>query len=99
MDYTSNSNTEAILENLCSQAVLKWGTELQKVVSIEEMCELIQAISKNSRGEQNRDNIIEEIADVTIMLHQLKLIYGVDSQEFEVKLYNKLSKLKNILGN
>lgn len=51
-----------------------FGLENQKLKTIEECSELITAISRNEVG-----NIIEEIADVYIMLQQL--IYLYDSEE------------------
>ena len=44
-------------------------------VAAEEMSELTRALSRNNRGEDNADNIAEEIADVEIMLYQLKQIF------------------------
>ncbi len=44
-------------------------------MAMEEMSELIQALSKSIRGKENVDNIAEEIADVEIMLMQLKFIF------------------------
>ncbi len=45
------------------------------MMAVEEMGELIQAISKKVRGLDHQANIPEEIADVEIMLEQLKHIH------------------------
>ena len=42
------------------------------------MSELIKEICKMSRGQGNIENLAEEIADVTIMMEQLRLIYVVN---------------------
>jgi hypothetical protein len=46
----------------------KFGEDNQKLKCIEELSELIQAIAKGS-------NIAEEIADVNILLKQMKILY------------------------
>lgn len=53
-------------------AISLFGEEMQENQCIEECAELIQAINKKHRGREH--NIIEEIADVEIMLEQLKII-------------------------
>lgn len=59
-----------------SDAVRIYGKQSQLVVAMEEMSELTKELSKNIRGEKNVSAISEEIADVEIMLEQLKVIYG-----------------------
>lgn len=47
---------------------------------VEEMAELIQAIAKYEFNDsaKNLDNLIEEIADVEIVLEQVKYLSGID---------------------
>ena len=57
-----------------------YGKEPQMGVAQEECAELIQAISKVRRkGEtvETLDNLVEEIADVSIMCAQLEELFGV----------------------
>lgn len=61
------------------KALADYGQKNQQSVAIEEMSELTKEIVKNWRGEDNLDHIAEEIADVEIMLEQLKLIYGCNT--------------------
>ncbi len=53
-------------------AIETFGDVHQENMVIEECSELIQAISHKHRGREH--NIPEEIADVEIMLEQLKII-------------------------
>jgi len=55
------------------QALNKFGERNQKDMLIEEMSELTQALLKDRRGRES--NISEEIADVQIVLDQIKLLY------------------------
>lgn len=64
-------------ETAC-RAVFEHGSLQQEDVAIEELAELTHAIIKHRRygTAETRQHIIEEIADVSIMLYQLLLIHG-----------------------
>ena len=81
--------------DILEKAVEKYG-EKQLDQAQEELAELIVAISKYKRNENKFtiSNVIEEIADVRIMLKQVMML--LDIEEFEVKseeIY-KLNRLK-----
>lgn len=65
-----------------------YGLNNQMMQTIEEMGELTQAIVKVYRNglDNERDNLIEELADVEIMIEQLDYLLG-DSQIEKVKAY------------
>lgn len=80
-------------------ALKKWSKEAQIIVAIEEMSELTKELCKNiNRGESNIEKIQEELADVLIMVEQLKIIY--DPHNVEVNSYKaqKLLRLAVRLG-
>ena len=58
-------------------AVQTYGANAQILIAVEEMAELTKEIIKHKRGFDNLQQLAEEIADVEIMLEQLKLIFGV----------------------
>ena len=64
---------------------------------LEEVAELQKEICKLWRGRDNIHAIAEEVADVGIMLDQLKLILDIteDVQQFREK---KITRLKERLG-
>ncbi len=68
-----------------------WGEESQKLMMIEECSELIKAILKEWRG-GSTENVIEELADVQIMLNQMIVIY--EREEFEPVMKKKLDRLR-----
>ena len=57
---------------ILNSAIEVYGEKTQEEVAVEELSELIQAIIRKHRGRVH--NIAEEIADVEIMLEQLKII-------------------------
>ena len=81
-------------KEILTKAVATFGQYPQIVVAVEEMSELTKELCKSYRGAQNRDHIAEEIADVEIMLEQLKLIYNVATS---VKSWRE-SKIKRLAG-
>ena len=85
-----------------------YGYEPQSRQLIEEMAELTGAINKDWRKNfgaidwaalERRDDIVEEIADVTIMLEQIKYLLGVGDGELskiiEQKLERQIERIKN----
>lgn len=100
-----NSNEKMTSEreaSILERAINEYGWELQMVVAIEEMSELQKALCKVLRlhGSANHDerkkacdSILEEMADVSIMLNQLALVFG-DCTEWEIA---KLERLDNRL--
>lgn len=76
----------------------KFGAHMQMMVAIEEMSEVIKSIVKWHRTPvKYKDNaiasIIEEVADATIMLEQLRLIFGINDEVCEA-MDAKIKRLK-----
>ncbi|MBQ6398409.1 MAG: hypothetical protein IJI06_09735 [Oscillospiraceae bacterium] len=61
--------------NVFERALMHYGPELQTTVLVEEMAELQKEICKYWRGRPNYDHIAEEMADLSIMLDQMKLLF------------------------
>ena len=66
------------------KAIVTFGKYNQCLQTVEELIELQKAVFENAhRGTDNRQNIVEEVADVEIMLAQLKMIYDIKPNEIE----------------
>ena len=61
---------------VCREAIARYGKRHQMEKAVEEMAELTKEIMKNLDGAANMAHLCEEIADVEIMLEQLKLMVG-----------------------
>jgi len=84
--------------SIFTDAIDLWGEEAQLDVAIEECSELIKAICKRKRGDAFAElGILEEAADVTIMIEQLKVMFGVD--RFNIEYTMKLAKIKAHVEN
>ena len=60
---------------IMGDAITTFGADAQQKMLLEEMSELQKEICKHWRGKDNLAEIAEEIADVEIMLEQMKLIF------------------------
>ena len=75
-----NKVTYEARKGIYKNAVAKWGAEKQMIVAMEEMSELTKELCKIIRGKKDLEALAEEIADVTIMLEQLRLIYDLNDK-------------------
>ncbi len=73
--------------NVYSDAIIKYGEEHQINIAQEEMAELIVALSHYQRGRASIQDVASELADVQIMLEQMKIIFGA-------VIFNQKHKLK-----
>lgn len=79
-------------QDLLTSVIEQWGVEAQENQAIEECSELITAILHHRRNKCSEDDIITEIADVSIMCEQLRIIYGNDRVDNEIQ--RKLKRLQ-----
>lgn len=79
------------------QAIETYGEKAQKLMAIEEMSELTKEICKDFRGLLDREHLIEEMADVLIMLDQMLLIYKISGEEIISMCERKMNRLKERL--
>lgn len=68
------------------------GDLTEVVVAMEEMAELIKELCKALRGKGNRDNIVEEMADVLIGTGQMLTLFDAEAETLVAK-ENKLKRL------
>lgn len=114
MEKGTNKSNLVSSRKLFEEVFANFGIEGQKYLFFEETGELMKAISQYERasGTKNmnirRNKIASAIANVTIMLSQLKVIYAIDEHsvnsyidsqldaldyELQQKLYNRDRKL------
>lgn len=82
------------LQTIWRQSIDHYGKQLQSIVCMEECAELIQAISKKLRDPTSpNDHLAEEMADVLICLHQLKMMYGIPNDAISDRMEAKTLRL------
>lgn len=93
---------------LYKKAIILWGYPLQLGMLIEECAELIQATNKVLRNGDSQidskskefENFIEEIADVEIMLEQIRYMFSWNllSARVETAKKKKLLRLEEMIN-
>ncbi len=79
------------------QATLdKWGEDAQYDQAVEECAELIAALKHFRRGKIEKQAVVDELADVTLMLGQLTWMFG--TAEVTAAIQKKLAKLATLLA-
>lgn len=71
------------------------GIHKQQWMLIEECGELLNAIAKSKRDRAGKDEIITELADVSIIVEQMAFFYG--EGDFKKEKERKLLRLKERL--
>lgn len=73
----------------------RFGRDKQSIVCMEECAELIQAVSKRLRGRPDPEhNLAEEMADVTICLKLLQIMYDITDDELDEWVERKTMRQK-----
>lgn len=85
-------NDSEMAEEWAEFVVRYYGADKQKIVCLEEMGELTQAITKDLRGHPNYENLAEEIGDVLLTIEQLIVMYrDASGENFRRKVINSIS--------
>lgn len=85
---------------VAQEALNFFGHSEQRRMLVEEIGELLVAVSKYERytTETWHDNIAEEMADVYIMLAQMRVSYGIIDGDLQFHFDDKMKKLKKYIG-
>ena len=82
---------------ILGRAISFYGSEIQRVIAIEELSELQKELCKSLRGQTDRQHIAEEIADVQIMLEQMMILYELHYDVVAWR-WKKVDRLRNQLA-
>lgn len=90
-------NTQLSVTPLLRSVIQQLGSDHQIDKAIEECAELIDALIKYRHGRVQADAVITEVADVSILIQQLALIFGAEAfiAERQKKLLRLQQRLKN----
>ena len=85
--------------DIYDRAIAHYGKEKQLFQTAEELAELMQAISKAYRyeGKSYVDGVAEEIADVEIMIEQVRRIFDISTVDVEKERERKLARLERYI--
>lgn len=81
-------------QKVCTDVLTFYGYDMERMVAIEEMSELTKELSKQKRGEGNRDYLIEEIADVYLCLEKIEQMNNITQEELSEWISRKTEVIK-----
>lgn len=107
MEFNTKLITQRILGDLEKFDILTKsfdhdGWEIKEIVSIEELAELQQAITKDLRNPSSYSthvNLLEEMADVYICLEYIKMTFSITEEEMKKAISVKLEREKERIDN
>jgi methyl-accepting chemotaxis protein len=84
-------------EEIDRKALETWGLDLQIIITVEELSELQKALCKFLRHKEKEcttilESISEEIADVEVMINQIKMAF----QNHDFVAQKKVEKLQKV---
>jgi len=83
------------LTDIYRATLAKWGEEAQYDQMVEECAELIASLKHFKRAKVGAETIINELADVTLMVGQLSWMFG--EEQVDAAIAAKLKKLGGLL--
>lgn len=88
------------LQNRKLDEIIKtYGADKQIDVAIEEMAELTKALLKDRRDSKSRADIIDEVADVSVMIEQLIIMYGIAgevAERIDFKINRQIERIEQL---
>jgi len=87
---------------IMEQCLKKWGLQTQIGQAVEECAELIAVLQKytySSGNDCDVEKILDEIADVEMMLGQMRLCLGISDETLRRRVSEKFARLSHYLEN
>jgi len=87
--------------NVMQTALDRWGLNAQVGQTVEECAELIVALQKyvnRTFQPEMIENILDEIADVEMMLAQMRLVFGIGDDALRKRIEHKFERLNQYLS-
>ena len=85
----------------CQKIAEHYGPNTQEFQAVSELMELGQVLTRRP-GQRKSDwkgKLLDEMADVTIMIRQLRLLYDISDTDFELKVVEKLDRQLDRIKN
>ena len=89
---------EEHIEKVIADSINSTGNDgIHLIIAMEELSELQKEISKELRGKGDKVNVLEELADVQIVIYYVKKILGISNEDIEKAISVKIDRLASIV--
>ena len=85
-------------KNALVKALEKFGSISELIITVEELSELQKEVTKQLRNEGKMENLVEEMAEVYIVMEYLKLIFAINAEDIKTEIAFKIDRLMSRLG-
>ena len=85
-------------KNALVKALEKFGSISELIITVEELSELQKEVTKQLRNEGKMENLVEEMADVYIVMEYIKLIFAINDEDIKTEIAFKIDRLMSRLG-
>lgn len=82
-----------------NNAISTFGADAQITKLCEECAELMTAVIHRRAGRDTNDHVAEEMADVTLMMEQMRIIFDVSEADVDKWMEYKLERLRERIEN
>jgi len=82
-------------KEIYAKTIQKWGERAQFDQAVEECAELIATLKHFARGKVSEDIVVDELADVYLMIGQLTYMFG--EEKLSAAVEKKIDKLHKLL--
>lgn len=79
---------------MCVKIAEHYGLNTQEWQTAQELFELGQVVTRRAgqRGRDWKEKLLDELADVYIMIQQMLYLHGISKEEFNAKVEEKLKR-------
>lgn len=93
MNLLKSENEKQLFE----KALRLWGLSAQKGMVMEECGELLTALNRFNRNRATDNDVIDELADVIILIGQMSVVFGEEKLQFAID--QKMARLEYRIKN
>ena len=80
-------------KNKLNKIIKTYGKHSQIAKAVEELIELSEVLIKYlNKSELDREHLIEEMADVDVMMAQLMIIFGINTESYQDEISKKINR-------
>ena len=78
----------------CAEIAEHYGRRKQEAQTISELSELLYVLTRRSdqRGIDWKNDLVDELADCSIMFQQVMMLYGISADEVNERIKLKLNR-------
>lgn len=88
-----------LAQQVIEEVINRCGKDNQLIVALEELSELSKEITKELRGKGDREHLLEELADVQIMIKQLIYLFDFGKDELFIAEQKKIKRTEERLND